>query len=156
MFQALSNTGLARQGGVWKPQPAAISPEPSSASQHHVGQITRPGGMRGAFESAGPISATDGVSDNSGLRCNRSPASRDSIYRVSEIDLSISYGQPTPRSLYLSFFLGFCSHRRAQTALHAGTAEALWARQEHAKALHKHLMLLAFWPAHSTGRAARQ
>ncbi len=30
-------------------RPAAISPEPSSASQHHIGQITRPGGMRGAF-----------------------------------------------------------------------------------------------------------
>ena len=42
--------------------------------------------------SAGPISAAYGVSDNVGLRCNRSPASRDSIYRVSEIDLSISLG----------------------------------------------------------------
>ena len=31
-------------------RPAAISPELSSASQHHIGQITRPGGMRGAFE----------------------------------------------------------------------------------------------------------
>ena len=42
--------------------------------------------------SAGSISAAYGVSDTSGLRCNRSPASRDSIYRVSEIDLSISLG----------------------------------------------------------------
>ncbi len=49
--------------------------------------------------SAGPISATYGVSDPSGLRCNRSPASRDSIYRVPEIDLSISL-QPGNTSIF--------------------------------------------------------
>ena len=65
-------------------------PVDSSASRQPIDNISRLGGMRGAFESAGPISATYGVSNPSGLRCNRSPASRDSIYRVSEIDLSIS------------------------------------------------------------------
>ena len=51
VFQALSNMGFARQGGVWKPQPAASSHQPrAQLSQHHIGQIARLGGMRGAFE----------------------------------------------------------------------------------------------------------
>ena len=47
------------------------------------------GGACGPISAAAttPISATHGVSDNVGLRCNRSSAPRDSIYRISEIDL---------------------------------------------------------------------
>ena len=45
-------------------RPAAISPEPSSASQHHIGQITRPGGMRGAFEPDSWTESADLVQDD--------------------------------------------------------------------------------------------
>ena len=48
--------------------------------------------MRGAFESAGPISAAYGVSDKAELSLQSALQSRDLIYRVSEIDLSISLG----------------------------------------------------------------
>ena len=130
------------------------SPEDSSASRQPIDNIIRLGGMRGAFESAGPISATDGVSDNSGLRCNRSPASRDSIYRISEINLSISCSRSRHRSLHPPFSsvfagIGGPKVRRMRAQL---------TRQERVKTRHTATpeALSTLGPAHSTELVGRQ
>ena len=105
---SIASIGFARQSGVAKvgPSPASTprgpSPVGSSASQERIDNISRLGGMRGAFESAGSRSDHEGVPN---LEGRNTRLKHCSIHCISRAGL----GRGRPRREFFGNIRQICS-----------------------------------------------